>query len=72
MVNLTQVILILFQYVIICVIFWEKSLYVNYSIQGNIPILETDKLLNVEILGHLRTYLENCWDILEDLKKGKV
>ena len=38
---------------------------------GNIPILETDKL-NVEILGHLRTYLENCWDILEDLKKGKV
>ena len=39
---------------------------------GNIPILETDKLLNVEILGHLRTYLENCWDILEDLKKGKV
>ena len=39
---------------------------------GNIPILETDKLLNVEILGHLRKYLENCWDILEDLKKGKV
>ena len=39
---------------------------------GNIPFLETYELLNVEILGHLRTYLENCWDILEDLKKGKV
>jgi hypothetical protein len=26
----------------------------------------------VEILGHLRPYLENCWEISEDLKKGKV
>ena len=34
---------------------------------GNIIILETDKLFNVELLDILDKYLENCWDILVDL-----